>query len=166
MIFEDDVFIIEPVEGDIWPNSSAEVRIIFKPVKAITYERIAFCDVTGRESRLPLKLRGDGAGPKLQLSFDTLDMGNIFVNSTHLYEVVLANRGYIDALFNIIGPKTPFGSCFSFNPFEGIVMPDGHQAIQITFSSSKLGDFEEVFEFQVDGTSERLQMKFRFVLFA
>lgn len=160
MVFDDDVFIIEPVEGDIWPNSSAEVRVIFKPNKAMTYERTAFCDVTGRESRLPLKLRGDGNGPKLQLSFDTLDMGNIFVNSNHVYEIVLANRGHIDALFNIINPKTPFGSCFTFNPAEGIVMPDGHQAIQITFSCSTLGDFEEVFEFQIDGTTERLKMKF------
>lgn len=49
--------------------------------------RTAYLDVTGREMRLPLKLRGEGIGPKIQFSFDTLDVENIFVNSQHAYEV-------------------------------------------------------------------------------
>ena len=49
--------------------------------------RVAYCDVTGRESRLPLKMRGEGVGPRLQFSFDTLDIQNVFVNSAHAYEV-------------------------------------------------------------------------------
>lgn len=54
-----------------------------------SYSRVAYCDVTGRESRLPLKIRGEGIGPQLQLSFDTLDIQNVFVNSSHAYEVGL-----------------------------------------------------------------------------
>ena len=54
-----------------------------------SYSRVAYCDVTGRESRLPLKIRGEGIGPQLQLSFDTLDVQNVFVNSSHAYEVGL-----------------------------------------------------------------------------
>lgn len=41
----------------------------------------------GRESRLPLKLKGEGLGPKLRFSFDKLDIQNVFVNSAHAYEV-------------------------------------------------------------------------------
>lgn len=48
---------------------------------------MAYCDVTGRESRLPLRLKGEGLGPKLRFSFDSLDIQNIFVNSAHAYEV-------------------------------------------------------------------------------
>ena len=65
MLFDDDVIEIEPVEGDIWPNSSFEVNVVFKPREAIQYTRTAFCDITGRQSRLPLRIRGDGAGPKV-----------------------------------------------------------------------------------------------------
>lgn len=65
MLFDDDVIKIEPVEGDIWPNSSFEVNVVFKPREAIQYTRTAFCDITGRQSRLPLRIRGDGAGPKV-----------------------------------------------------------------------------------------------------
>ena len=52
-----------------------------------SYSRVAYCAVTGRESRLPLKIRGQGVGPQIQLSFDTLDIQNVFVNSSHAYEV-------------------------------------------------------------------------------
>ena len=85
--FEDEVFFLQPIEGDIWPNSNIDVSIIFKPDFAQTYNRVAFCEITGRESRLPLRLCGFGTGPKVQLSIETLDVGNIFIGSTHVYEV-------------------------------------------------------------------------------
>ena len=86
-LFEDEVFFLQPIEGDIWPNSSVDVNIIFKPDFAQLYNRVAFCEITGRESRLPLRLCGLGSGPKVQLSIETLDVGNIFIGSTHVYEV-------------------------------------------------------------------------------
>jgi hydrocephalus-inducing protein len=161
MLFTDDVIKIDPAEADIWPNASIECNIIFRPADAKTYQRTAFCDVTGRESRLPLRIRGDGMGPRTQFSFDTLDMGNIFINSTHNYEVVLANKGDIDAIYSVVPSKSVFGPMFAFNPAEGIVMPDGHQAIQITFTSPVLGQFEEVFEFQIDGSPENSKLCFK-----
>ncbi len=85
--FEDEVFFIQPIEGDIWPNSSVDINVIFKPDYAQTYNRTAFCEIIGRESRLPLRLTGVGSGPKVQLSIENLDVGNIFIGSTHVYEV-------------------------------------------------------------------------------
>ena len=99
LLFEDDVIKIEPVEGDIWPNSSFEVSIIFKPREAMEYTRTAFCDITGRQSRLPLRIKGEGAGPKVEFSFEVLDMGNIFIGSRHVYEIIMANKGDIDAIY-------------------------------------------------------------------
>ena len=52
-----------------------------------SYARTIYCDVTGRESRLPLRIRGDGIGPHVHFSLDTLDIGNVFLNSQHSYEV-------------------------------------------------------------------------------
>lgn len=87
-LFEDSVFYLQPIEGDIWPNSSVDVNVIFRPDFAQTYNKIAYCEVTGRESRLPLRLSGIGNGPKVQLSIETLDVGNIFIGSIHVYEVI------------------------------------------------------------------------------
>ena len=53
-----------------------------------SYNRTVFCDVTGRETRMPLRIRGEGLGPKLQFSFDSLNIENVFVNSSHAYEVI------------------------------------------------------------------------------
>ena len=160
MIFNDDVVKVEPVEGDIWPNSSFEITVIFKPREAMNYTRTAFCDITGRESRLPLRIRGDGVGPNMQFSFENLDMGNIFIGSKHTYEIVMANKGDIDGIYSVMPKSSIFGPCFSFNPSEGIVMPGGHQAIQITFTSPYLGDFDELFQFQVDGSPQTLELRF------
>ena len=160
LVFDDDVFKIEPPEGEIWPNSSMEVSVVFKPEEPRVYNRTAFCDITGRESRLPLRIRGDGVGPNVQFSFDSLELGNLFVHSTHHYEVVLANRGDIDAIFTLQPRQTVFAPCFRFNPSEGIVMPEGHQAIQITFHSTMLGDFKETFSFQIDGSTQSLDLTF------
>lgn len=43
--------------------------------------------VAGREARLPLRIRGEGLGPNLVFSFDQLDIGKVFVGSSHSYEV-------------------------------------------------------------------------------
>ncbi|XP_059164892.1 hydrocephalus-inducing protein homolog isoform X11 [Physella acuta] len=160
-LFEDDVISIMPVEGDIWPNATFEITIIFKPREATQYTKTAYCDITGRESRLPLRIKGDGAGPKVDFSFEYLEMGNIFIGSKHLYEIVIANKGDIDAIFSVVPNSSTFGPCFAFNPSEGIVMPGGHQAIEVSFSSPYLGDFQEVFCFQIDG--QPLQSKITFI---
>ena len=88
-------------------------------------------------------------------------MGKIFINSSHTYELVLANKGDIDAIFTLQTSTTVFGQKFTFNPSEGIVMPDGHQAIQVTFHSNILGDVEEKFSFQVDGSPGPIDITYR-----
>ncbi len=158
LYFDDDVFFIQPIEGDIWPNSSAEINIIFKPDYAQLYNRTAFCEVTGRESRLPLRLSGIGTGPKVQLSIEVLDIGSIFIGSTHVYEVVMSNKGYIDAIFSVVMPNSTFGKFFSFEPNEGLISPGGFQAISIAICSNRLGDFDETFEFTIDGKPEKYKL--------
>ena len=48
-----------------------------------------YCDVIGRETRLPFRIKGEGLGPKLQFSFDSLNIENVFINSPHAYEVYM-----------------------------------------------------------------------------
>ena len=92
---------------------------------------------------------------KFNWSIETLDVGNIFIGSTHVYEVVMSNRGFIDAIYSIGIPNTVFGKCFIFEPNESLISPNGYQAIRITFKCNKLGNFREVFEFNIDGKPEK-----------
>ncbi|NWI93945.1 HYDIN protein, partial [Pitta sordida] len=143
MLFSEDIFAIEPLEGEIGPNSCAEINVSFKPREAQVYKTVAYCAISGREARLPLSLRGEGIGPHLQLNFEKLDIGKVFVGTVHTYEAILVNKGLIDAPFKLIPPITAQGSCFTFLPQHGIIAPNGHQPIQICFRSVLLGEFRE-----------------------
>eukprot|EP00063_Salmo_salar_P029727 XP_014004562.1 PREDICTED: hydrocephalus-inducing protein homolog isoform X1 [Salmo salar] len=159
--FSDNYITVEPLEGDIWPNTTSEVNIIFKPQEAKIYQQTVYCDITGRESRLPLRIKGEGLGPKLQFNFDLLDMGTIFIGSKHSYEVLLSNNGLIEATFKLVPPSSGFGQCFSFSPTEGMVPPGACQAMEVCFSSSTLGVFSEEFIFTVGGNPQPISLTFR-----
>ncbi|XP_071670318.1 hydrocephalus-inducing protein homolog isoform X2 [Patagioenas fasciata] len=161
MLFSDDIFAIEPVEGDVWPNSSAEINVVFKPQEARVYQETVYCDISGRETRLPLRIRGEGIGPRLRFNFEQLDIGKVFVGSAHSYEAILFNKGAIDGIFSLVPPATALGSSFTFLPQEGTILPDGLQVIQISFSSTVLGQFTEEFKFRVNGSPEPVTLTIR-----
>uniref|UniRef100_A0A8C9E7N0 HYDIN/VesB/CFA65-like Ig-like domain-containing protein n=1 Tax=Phocoena sinus TaxID=42100 RepID=A0A8C9E7N0_PHOSS len=158
MLFLNNIFSVEPLEGDVWPNSSAEITVYFNPREAKLYQQTVYCDISGREIRLPLRIKGEGMGPKIHFNFELLDIGKVFVGSVHCYEAVLSNKGSIDALFNVIPPTSAVGTCFVFSPKEGIIEPSGVQAIQISFSSPILGHFEEEFLVNVNGSPEPVKL--------
>ncbi|XP_027488187.1 hydrocephalus-inducing protein-like, partial [Corapipo altera] len=149
MLFSDDVFTIEPLEGEVGPHSSAEIKVFFNPRDAQDYRKVAYCSISGRESRLPLHLTGEGLGPCLRFKFAELDMGGVLVGEAYSYEAILVNTGAINAPFKLIPSTTVHGSCFTFQPQQGIVPRNGILPIQIFFSSSTLGEFEEEFHFNV-----------------
>ncbi|XP_059006937.1 hydrocephalus-inducing protein homolog [Mustela lutreola] len=161
MLFLSNIFTIEPLEGDVWPNSSAEITVYFNPLEARLYQQTVYCDISGREIRLPLRIRGEGMGPKIHFNFEMLDIGKVFIGSVHCYEAILSNKGSIDALFNVIPPTSALGTCFVFSPREGIIEPNGVQAVQISFSSAILGHFEEVFLINVNGSPEPVKLTIR-----
>ena len=149
-------FRIDPLEGDIWPGGTLDIQVLFKPSEACKYEQTAWLDVVGREQRLPLTLTGEGEGAKLESSFQTLDIGSVYVGSTHLYEVILANKGFIEARYQIRSSNLAFGSCFQFDPPFGTITVENYQAVQITFHSEQLGEFDEIFNVEIEGNPKAL----------
>ncbi|XP_045149859.1 hydrocephalus-inducing protein homolog [Echinops telfairi] len=161
MLFLNNIFTLEPLEGDVWPNSSAEITVYFNPVEARLYQQTVYCNISGREIRLPLRIKGEGMGPQIHFNFELLDIGKVFIGSVHCYETILTNKGSIDALFNVMPPATALGACFVFSPKEGILEPSRVQAIQISFSSSIVGYFEEEFLINVHGSPEPVKLTIR-----
>ncbi|KAM6325117.1 LOW QUALITY PROTEIN: hydrocephalus-inducing protein homolog [Podargus strigoides] len=154
MLFPDDIFTIEPVEGDVWPHSSVEVTVTFKPREERVYQRVFCCDISGRETRPMLRVKGEGRGPWLRFDCDQLDIGKVFVGSANSCEAILFNKGAIDGVFHLVPTATALDSCFTVLPHEGIIVPGGLQVIQISFSSTILGQFTKEFRFNVDGSPE------------
>ncbi|NXJ99580.1 HYDIN protein, partial [Corythaixoides concolor] len=161
MLFSDGVFTIEPMEGEVQPNSSVEINVIFRPKEAKAYQKLFFCDISGRETRLPLCIKAEGLGPRLCFNFDQLDIGEVFMGLTHRYEAILLNKGLINAHFSFVPPTTAVGSGFTFQPNEGTILPDGLQVLKISFISTILGRFTEELRFSVDGSPEPVTLTIR-----
>ena len=58
LVYADEVFKVEPATGVIWPNSSIDIYVVFKPQEARAYSTVLYCDVNGRADRIPLKVKG------------------------------------------------------------------------------------------------------------
>jgi hydrocephalus-inducing protein len=151
--YDDDVISIEPSSGELWPNSDIDVTVVFTPHESTAYSRTVFCDVSGREHRLPLKLNGEGMGPTVEIPTGSMDLGSLFVGSTHVYEVVCTNAGNIDAPFAVAVPDTKFARNFTISPSEGVIKPGEHQVLRVVFRSDQLGAFDEEFTLNVTGCS-------------
>uniref|UniRef100_A0A8D0AXJ9 HYDIN axonemal central pair apparatus protein n=1 Tax=Sander lucioperca TaxID=283035 RepID=A0A8D0AXJ9_SANLU len=132
---------VMPAEGEIWPNCPAQFNIVFKPKEAKLYQQTIYCDVTGRESRLPLTIKAEGVGPNLQLNYDLMDMKNVFIGCQ--------------------APTRPSAAVFSFSPVEGVVPSGACQIVKVTFHSRILGTFDEDLLLTVTGQPQPLTVTFR-----
>ncbi|XP_008409888.1 hydrocephalus-inducing protein homolog isoform X2 [Poecilia reticulata] len=152
---------LEPVMGELWPNTTANFLIVFKPEEAKVYQHTVYCNVTGKQSPLPLRIKGEGLGPKLKLNYNLMDIRNVFIGDTDHYELQMTNKGLIDAPFKFSRPKTTFGLCFSIRPKEGVIPPGICQAVEITFHSRTLGSFSEDLVLTVTGQPQTQILTFR-----
>lgn len=117
--------------------------------------------MTGRESRLPLAIHGQGRGPIIVLNTDCLDVGSIVTMTTHLYDVVATNKGLVAATCRLM-PYTcdQLAAGFELTPTEFCVDVDSYQtvALQVTAPRLLLGPFQHVFYFTVDNSLQSLQL--------
>jgi hypothetical protein len=77
------------------------------------------------------------------------------------YEMEIINKGDIVCEFTISPPKTPFASMFTFTPDGGSLAVGASQRLAVTFCSSLLGEFAEVFDVIMKGSNERLRAQFK-----
>ena len=162
MLFQDDIFKIEPQRGKIWPNSELEITVTFCPSSALHYTCTAYCNVTCSEERLQLTLEAIGIGPEAILSTTEYDIGDVFVNDNkdipHIY---IENQGAIEAKYMIIPSDTPFGSKFAFEHYEGTLGTSEYnrkQPLRIKFCSDLMGEFSETFKIKLYGSSDELSL--------
>ncbi len=161
MHFADEAFSIYPLSGVIAPHSEFEVEIKFKPMTAAEYASIACLDITGSEARIPLKVVGTGIGPQAALSFSKLDLGDIFMDSKHRYKLSISNCGDIQCVYALKDAASEASKFFRFEPTEGALGVNEENDIDVYFSTSKLGPFNETFQFSMLGSNETLKLRFR-----
>ena len=156
MQFVDDIFEITPIEGQVWAHSEMEIVVCFRPDTAAQYTCLSYLAISGRHERLPLQLTGQGIGPHASLSFDVLDIGDVFINAEHFYDLSIRNKGDIPAQWTFMSSLTRFGNKFKFTPTDGYLLPNQSQAIKVRFESDVLGEFSEHFRFALQGNEDML----------
>lgn len=162
MLFRDLTFAIGPLSGRIWAHSQITCACTFFPREALDYSCTAYLSCVGQQERSPLVLRGLGIGPKATFSYNELDVGNVFVESHHRYEVQLINQGDIDVVFRLTPPKeSAFSSQFEFHPSSGTIGVGGQCAIVVEFNPSHLGSFEEKFQWVLKGSATAVTIVFK-----
>ena len=161
LIFEDDIFSIKPIKGSIWPKSEMSITVIFKPNAALKYLHQAYCNISCSDQRLPLYLEGEGLGPKAFLSTNSLSISDIFVNDKQLFNIYIENKGEIPAKFKLIKNNTSFSKMIQFDIEEAELAVGQRMNIIMTFQSSKVGEFQELFKWKLEGSSEVLTLLVR-----
>uniref|UniRef100_A0A3P8WZA5 HYDIN/VesB/CFA65-like Ig-like domain-containing protein n=1 Tax=Cynoglossus semilaevis TaxID=244447 RepID=A0A3P8WZA5_CYNSE len=161
LALSDDCITLEPAKGEIWPKMTQQFTVVFKPKEAEPYQETIYCNITGRQSRLPLTIRGEGLGPQLWLDYSLMNMKNVFMGDRNCYEVLLSNKGLIDASFKFSRPDTFYGRCFSFSPEGGVIPFGSSMTVRVTFQSHTLGTFSEELLLTVEGQPELLTLTFR-----
>ncbi|XP_014609402.1 PREDICTED: hydrocephalus-inducing protein homolog [Polistes canadensis] len=151
-------FMITPMEGEIWPHSSSDVTILFRALEVGEICSMAYLEVSGREDRIPLNLCGIGKGPVFRLNVITIDVDKIYMYSIHYYEIVAANKGYIDGTLIYKSKQTDFGGIININPPSLIIKPGEYKSFNLSFSSNRKGEFLERVDFIVKESLEIISL--------
>ena len=158
MVFSDETFEIKPLSGEVRALSEVDIHVMFRPDTAADYACTAYLDVVGREERLPVWLTGIGIGPKGALSYDVLDLGDVFVGHPYSYTLSIDNKGDIPAAWRLNPPES---DAFVVEPTQGTLAVSGTQQLSVEFLGSTLGEFCELVDVELDGSNERLTCQFK-----
>ena len=160
-LFDHDIFDIKPVKGTIWPKSEMTITVCFKPTAANEYKCHAFCNISCSDSRLSLTLEGTGLGPKAYLSSQSQNIKEVCVNEKKTFPFFIENKGDIPARFRLLKNNTPFSKMIDFDVKEGLLEVGHKIPFTMTFQSSKVGEFQEVFRWELEGSNEELTLHVR-----
>jgi adenylate kinase family enzyme len=160
LLFENAEFRISPSSGVVWPHSTTEIQLFFSPNSVGEFSRVGYCEIEGRETRLPLQLRGVAKGPRAKFSYSSFQVKDIFINTIQSYEVVLENLGDIPTNFAVRSSETLFGPQFQFTPDAGKIEVGEQVLIQVMFKPSHLGDFKEFFLWDLEGGTDPLVISY------
>ncbi|XP_067203900.1 hydrocephalus-inducing protein-like [Linepithema humile] len=151
-------FLLMPKEGEIWPQSSIDITVLFRAMEVNKISSVAYLEVTGREDRIPLSLHGSGKGPVFHLNVITIDLKDIFLCSVHNYEIVATNKGHISGTLVYKARPTEFDGTINITPPALTLQPNEHNSFNLSFFSNRKGDFIERIDFVVKESLEILSL--------
>ncbi|KAK9888676.1 hypothetical protein WA026_000906 [Henosepilachna vigintioctopunctata] len=160
-LFHDQNFKFQEESGVIGPHTTMTIEVFFSPFEADSYLRWAYFEVTGRETRQPLKMVGSGIGPVVTLHIKDLDVEDLYLCAKHQYEIVAKNAGIIPATLSYCHKSLDFGGSMTCTPPEISIEPGTCEKMVLEFSSTVQGKFLEIIKFKIEESQEHIDLIFR-----
>ncbi len=117
-------------------ETTNEFEFIYSP-NAIMWDTAYFHLYSGNayapDQHRIIVLIGQGVGPKLTVTPDTLDFKTVKVNSSTQLVATISNSGSVDAIINSI-TITPPGSPFTVSPSSATISAKGSASFNVTFN--------------------------------
>ena len=148
--YKNEVFSIEPIELDVWPNSMNQVSVTFAPTNPKKYTSICYIQVDDNQERIPLELMATGLPPSAYFPTSHISIGNVFLDSVMEYQVMLKNNGKVPVEFRYERRDTGKFQ-FEFSPEFGKIPADNEFPILVKFIAGSVGSFNEKFVFKIEG---------------
>lgn len=128
--------LVTPRELTLRPKETADIEFKFAPTKRVpAFQKDVFMDVAGSKKKL-VTLSGCCQGMDVSLDTDTLSFGTVCLGSQLVRKVRLQNRGDVAAKFQ--WHPRDFAPDFTVAPVEGMVAPNYHKTIEITFKPASV----------------------------
>lgn len=152
-MFENDNFSVIPSSGTLFGLSTQEITVIFHPKLSTNYNINTYLDISGRQDRIPINIIGTALGPRAVFNYDVLDIGDVFINSIHNYNINITNIGSIKCDYALSSNNS---SVINIIPNNGVLDVDQSHLLEIIVTSNCLGEFSEFFEFNLSGSPNPL----------
>lgn len=149
--FKSDVYTINPLKGEIWPKRSEISTIEFTPQVAHEFIEHAYLLDIDSNVRYQVTFKGQGLPPEARFDSDTINVGQIPLETVSQYEVVLRNTGKVEVDYEI-RQNNKSGLKFEFFPSTAKIPVGGSQKISIKFYAIHVGQFTESFLFIFRGS--------------
>lgn len=131
---------------------AAEMTVLFQPTVAGHHVTEGHLHAQGLEHPLVLGMEGYSIGPKAQLSYDILEVAEVYVKTRHVYEVKLSNTGSIPCAYLVrsANKEEKDVDTVIFHPPQGVIGVSETATVQIAFEPSQIGAFVKQFEYHLE----------------
>jgi hypothetical protein len=154
LLFETENFTIFPGAAAVWPARSQQIVIAFSPKLPQWIRETAQLFNRDTGHRIAFVPEGDGMPATGEFYIEQINVGHICLGDVQNYGVQLCNSVELLFTFSLMERELPFLK-FAFSPAGGRLSPDESRQIVITFEATRVGQFNEIFPYQIEGVTSR-----------
>ena len=151
--YHSSIFQFSHPSGVIWPHQTTEIVITFIPELALTYDETIYFYVEEIDKYFPLHLKGSGLAPDARFNIDTINIGQIPLDTIQEYEVILENVGQVGVNFQL-QRRNKSSQGFEFSPESGFIPIGQSIKVHCTFTANVVGTFNDIFDFHIKGATK------------